>query len=736
MAVPTASRPGLPASARALWAEVQGGTIGSLAVLAVPLSLGLLAFAALGPAAARVGLLATFVTAALGGLVYGLVSRAPLPAAGPSSATALILASLVIALTDDPQLVPGGVPDLPRILAACGLAVALSGVVQVMLGLLGLARLARLVPRPVLAGFMNGVSLLILVGQVPLVMGATPGAPLDLATLAASVPGAVALGLLAIGVIAAVNRVSRAWPAALLALAIGTGAAAALQLLWPTLPTGPRVGPVTTHWPDPTLLMPLLRNDTWLLLGDHAGTVISTALVLGLIGGLESLLSLLALDEQLQARHDARRELQSVGLCNLVCGLLGGLPVVVLRARAVAIIQSGGRGRTAALVGAAVLAALYAVGGPLLAVLPLPVLGGIMVMVAFGLVDRWSGRLLLQGWRREASAELRSGLVVMALVCGITLWQGFAAGVAAGVLLAMVIFVARMNRSLLRSRMTAALRPSRRIYPASVEALLQPLRSQIEVWELEGALFFGNADRLLSLVDGLAADTRVLVLDLRRVGSIDETAAAMLATLGRMLQRRQVLVLLSGVPTGSSCERALLAFDNTLQRLPDADRAIEVAEHHVLGSAADETLTSLPLAKSELLRGLSAEQRAVASAHMTELRLAAGDVLFRQGDAADGLYVLVKGSVSVIGQDGAMSQRFLSISPGMMLGETAMLDGGGRSAGAVADTPALLHHLSSAALDALGQSHPAIANRVHRNIAVHLSTRLRSASAAWWASQH
>jgi SulP family sulfate permease len=71
----------------------------------------------------------------------------------------------------------------------------------------------------------------------------------------------------------------------------------------------------------------------------------------------------------------------------------------------------------------------------------------------------------------------------------------------------------------------------------------------------------------------------------------------------------------------------------------------------------------------------------------------------------------------------------------MMLGETAMLDGGGRTADAVADTFAVLHHLSQRDLQVLEREQPALASRLHANIAVHLSTRLRAASSAWWASQ-
>jgi MFS superfamily sulfate permease-like transporter/CRP-like cAMP-binding protein len=736
MSVPSAALTPSPNPRRG-WAEIRGGIVGSLAVLAVPLSLGLLAFSALGAQAAPVGLMATFVTATVGGVVYGLASRARTPAAGSSSATALVLAALVASLLADPRVASGGSPDLPRVLACCALAVALSGLLQMAFALAGLARLARLVPRPVLAGFMNGVSLLILVGQLPLLLGLQPGSAVDRTALGAAIanPGALLLGSGTVVFILALQRRQRRWPAALIALALGTLLAAVVPAQWPGLSLGPLVGSAPLPWPGVELLAPLMQAAGWPLLADHAGAVLTTALVLALIGGLESLLSLLALDEQLDARHDPKRELLALGLCNLACGLLGGMPAVALRARATAMAQAGGLGASAAVAGSLAFAAVYLLGAPLLAQLPLPVLGGIMVTVAFGLFDRWSAPLLLHGWRGEVSADLRSSLAVMLLVCGMTLWLGFAAGVALGILLSMLIFVARMNRSLLRSRLTAAQQPSRRIYPATVEALLQPLRRDIDVWELEGALFFGNADRLVGLAESLDAGVRALVLDLRRVGSIDETAAAALARVGRMLARRPTLMLLAGLTPGSPPERALLAQGITLPRLPDADRATEVAEQHVLGPAAETTLVARPLEECDLLRGLAPGEVDTVRAEMTELRLFAGQPLFRQGDPADGLYVLTLGSVSVIGHDGSTTQRYLSLSPGMMVGETAMLDGGGRSADAVADGFATLHHLSGEALHRLQAGHPAIAARLHRNIAVHLSRRLRAVSLAWSASR-
>jgi len=720
--------------------ETLAGCTGALTVLPVILTVGLLAFSPLGVAAPHVALLAAFVTASVGGLVHAALSRTSLPASGPSSATALTLASLVAQLMADPRLAPAHAAGLQGIVALCGLSVLLSGALQVGFAWLGLARLARVVPQPVLAGFMNSAALLVVLAQVPLLLDLPLGARPSLDDLGAAHPAALALGL---GTAGAIWLLARRWPrlpAALLGMVAGT----AVHALWSTLGSGQTagatIGPLPSAWPWPPALLPLLGPAGWDLLLAHAGPLALTALALAAIGALESSLNVRAVDQLLNTRHDPRRELAALGCGNMVCGLLGGVPLVVTRLRALATLQAGGHGRIAVLAGPAALGGLYVLGGPLLAVLPLPVLAGVMLMVALGMADRWTGRLLARWWAGDRSRDLALGLAVVALVVGTTLWRGMAAGIGLGVLLSLVAFAARMNRSLVHDRYLASARPSRRIYPAPVEARLRPLREGIVVFELDGALFFGSSDRLLDEADALGADCRCLVLDLRRVSAIDESGAVALQQMMARARRRGIQVALAGMAEGSAAAQALRSFGAGLPHWPDADRAIEAAEQRLLGEAGDagdvRAMAEVPLAESSLLAGLDAGQVAVVASHLQPRHLAAGEVLFAEGEPGDRLYVVSKGSVSILSNADrhGRTQRYLSVSPGMMLGETAMLDGGGRTAGAVADAPTVVHALTLDALDEIGRSHPAVAIRLHRNVAQHLSQRLRGAAGAWRSS--
>ena len=136
--------------------------------------------------------------------------------------------------------------------------------------------------------------------------------------------------------------------------------------------------------------------------------------------------------------------------------------------------------------------------------------------------------------------------------------------------------------------------------------------------------------------------------------------------------------------------------------------------------------------------GLTAAQRARLAACLKPRRLAAGECLFRQGDPGDRLYVITSGSIDVLSAtvpgSAALRQRYVSLSPGMMLGETAMLDGGGRSGEAVAIGETEVHALDDRALLSLRAEDPLLYAQVYRNVAVHLSQRLRAAAWAWRAS--
>jgi CRP-like cAMP-binding protein len=209
-----------------------------------------------------------------------------------------------------------------------------------------------------------------------------------------------------------------------------------------------------------------------------------------------------------------------------------------------------------------------------------------------------------------------------------------------------------------------------------------------------------------------------------------------LQQIAAQLQTHGVVLRLAGLSQASELARTLRSFGLTQNWWPDADRAIEAAEKSLLVAAGVVTLQAVPLASCTLLHGLDAEQLEWVLPHLQAQELQAGEVLFHQGAKGDRLFVLVDGSVSVVSNSdkNGRTQRYVSISPGMLFGETAIFDDGGRTAAVVADAPATVYALTLESLDALDRAHPALGSRLHRNIALHLSQRLRNTTAAWYAA--
>lgn len=471
-------------------------------------------------------------------------------------------------------------------------------------------------------------------------------------------------------------------------------------------------------------------------LAPHLRLLATTAAIVALIGSMESLLNIAAVEQRIGGRADPDRELVALGVATMVSGAAGGLPVVYMRLRVLAAWDAGARRPLSMALVSVLVALVFLFAAPFIARLPTAVVGGIVVMLAIGLFDRWT-RLAVRQWRSgRRDEELTWSLAVAMLVCVVTVVWGFAAGVLSGTALAVWIFMRALDRRLVRSRFTAKEFPSRRLYTAQDELALAPHRPCIRVLELEGALFFGTADRLLDEGERLEPDTKTLIVDLRRVTMIDATGADALSQLSRRLADRGVRLRLSGLRPDDHHDAALRAHGLVLdgvngpQAHPNVDLAIEAAEHEVLTEAVPGRAASIPLVQCHLFDGLDEHQARLLASHMTERRLEAGERLFAPGDPGDDLYVLTEGSINIV--DGNRGHRYVSVSPGMCFGEVALLDRGGRTAGAVADAPSVVHALSAQAFAALLRDEPALAAQVYRNLAIHLSGRLRVAAAAWW----
>lgn len=706
--------------------EAAGGLASAIPGLVHALTLGVLAFAPLGPEHVEVAIRAGFAAAIFGGIAATALSGTPLPATGPRASTSLILAGFVTTLAADPGL------GVPQALALAALCTALAGALQILFGALRLGTLAKFVPYPVIAGFMCGVAILIVLSQLPHLLGLVPaalrGAPLG--WLTAVQPLSAVVGLATAAMIWIIGWRWKRLPAALLGLLAGTAVFYALRAAVGDGAGSPVVGPVPGGLPLPTALGSVLDLAGTPALANHFPGLAATAAVIAIIGSLDSLLAAAAIDVAAGVRHRGNRELVAQGVGNIVSALFAGVPVALSPTRAIPAFRAGGRTRAIGFIASALLAAVLLAGGGALAYLPLAVLGGVMLTVAWGLVDVWTKGLVRRLVAGDRERTLLWSAAVVVLVAAITVLVNFVIAVTAGVFLSMALFIASMNRSLVRTVQNGAARPSRRIYGPEEARALTDARRKIAIVELEGALFFGSAERLGAEVEPLAATARFIVLDLHRVNSIDASGAIALEQLANRLGAAGSSLLLAGVVPDGRHGLALVAagtYSKAEARrwFVDADQAIGWAEDRLLGPARSVSSKEIPLERLALAAGLSEDELASLRRSLRRAELNADEVLFREGEPGDKLYLLARGAVSILVHGGGQQRRIVTFAPGSVFGEAAMLDGAPRSATATVIEDAIVYSLSRRALDALARSDPSLATKLLVNLGRHLSARLR-----------
>jgi anti-anti-sigma regulatory factor len=314
----------------------------------------------------------------------------------------------------------------------------------------------------------------------------------------------------------------------------------------------------------------------------------------------------------------------------------------------------------------------------------------------------------------------------------VTLTISVLPGVLAGVLLACVIFIANMSRPIVRRHYSGA--SSKRMRSAEDAAILRETGARRMVLELHGVLFFGNADDLSHQATKMFGEADMIVLDFRGISDIDVSGATILRHIVEKSRKRRKQLLFCNVPAIHSATIKTVIGDGTEPAVfPDLDSTLEWIEERVLQAHAERRARPavLPLDQHDFLQGLDADDIARLTPYLALRELPAGATLCVEGDQADRMWLLMKGSVSVRLRvaDPRGSRRIASCAMGTTVGEMAFIESGGRrSAGVVADEDTVCYEFERAAFDRILQIHPAMANKLLTNLSRELARRLRRTS--------
>jgi SulP family sulfate permease len=417
-----------------------------------------------------------------------------------------------------------------------GLAIAtlMAGVILIIMGVARLGGAIKFIPYPVTTGFTSGIALIIASQQVKDVLGlrmeSVPAEFLERLVSYGHAIGtiniqAIALSMLAVALILLWPRVNRRVPSPFVALVACTAIAQLMHLDVETI--GSRFGAISFALPTPTL--PSVSFD-------DARNLVSPAITIALLAGIESLLSAVVADGMTGKRHRSNMELIAQGVANLASPLFGGIPATGAIARTATNVRNGARSPVAGIVHALTLLLIALVLGSWAQLIPMCVLGAILLVVAYNMSEWHNFKSLL--------SAPKSDIIVLLITFGLTVIVDLTVAIEAGMVMAAFLFMKRMadvtNVNVIRNEFEETESPT----AGNSNGMTTVPRGTV-VYEINGPFFFGAAETFKETLATTAGRVPVLILRLRNVPAIDATGIHALRHLIRRSHQDGTLVLLT-----------------------------------------------------------------------------------------------------------------------------------------------------------------------------------------------
>lgn len=721
-----------------LSAEIWGALAAMLVAMPSSIAFGVAVYTVLGPGYAAQGALAGILGAVAMGTLAPLVGGTPRLISAPCAPAAAVMAALAAELIaggpgNSPRIAP---QQIPLLMTLVGL---ISGGLQFVYGAIGGGRLIKYIPYPVVSGYLSAVAVLIFLNQVPKFLGV----PAELSLWnALRTPGfwrwpALVVGGTTMAGMMLAPRITRVVPAPILGLAAGLASYFGLALLDPdllelrynTLVVGVVGGTGASFFDQFAGRWTSLAK---IELGDLAPLLIP-ALTLSALLSIDTLKTCVVMDALTRGRHNSNRELLGQGAANLGSALLGGIPGAGTMGATLVNVNSGGKTVLSGMLEGIFALAAFLVFGSLIGWVPIAALAGILILVAFRMFDRASFHLL-----RQKSTILDFIVIAAVILTAVILNLIAAAGVGLG--LAILLFIREQIRgSVIRHKLYGNQISSKRQRLPEEREVINNYGALCMVCELQGPLFFGTTDQLFTELAPELKRCRYVILDMRRVLSVDFTAVHMLEQIGAMLAEHRGHLIFSdlpaSLPTGQHLEVyfdqvGLVKPAQNIRVFDSLDDALEWAEERILEDERQlrqEEEVPLELPEIELLREFEADDTLSAlKSCVVERSYGEGQSIFKRGDAGDELFLIRRGIVRILlPLECGKHHNLATFARGNFFGDMAFLDRGVRSADAMSVTPTDLFVISRKRFDEVSRAHPLLGVRMFARLARALSIRLR-----------
>ncbi|CAI2719580.1 SulP family inorganic anion transporter [Nitrospina watsonii] len=439
--------------------------------------------------------------------------------------------------------------------AGLGLIIAifvLAGLIQVLLGVFRIGSFIQYMPYPVISGFMTGIGVILIVVELFPFMGLE--SPKNVLTVLSQFPAAVpnanlAAVALAAGTMAIIYlfpHVSKAVPSTLVALLVGTLAAAFLGL------------PVPIIGEIPQGLPSLKLEELAGIQASHLTLILIPALTLAGLGAIDTLLTSVIADTKTRTQHDSNRELIGQGCGNMLSGALGGIVGAGTTMSTLVNINTGGRTSLSGIVSSSFLVLVLLGLGAYAQYIPIPVLAGILMTVGLDIID-YKGL-------KHLAAMPRSASFVLVTVFLLTVFVDLIEAVAVGMGISCVVFMKTMSDLGRKQTSLAPLNDLNLDFNGNGDNghfhSLAEVSEQIYVKTVTGPIFFGFARTLTQNIRGLK-NARCVILEMDRVPYIDQTGLYAMEEMVHELSEQGIQVLMAGA------QRQPLEMFHKMKMVPD-----------------------------------------------------------------------------------------------------------------------------------------------------------------------
>ncbi|MFP6825241.1 MAG: SulP family inorganic anion transporter [Pseudohongiellaceae bacterium] len=618
------------------------------------------------------------------------------------------------------------------IIAAIMVSTVVVGLFLLLLGRLKLGNLVRYIPYPVTGGFFAGIGYIFIQGGLTVAGGEQPSFEavsnsefIQLVTPAVALALCLIMGKMfrdnALSVPAILFAAGLIFYAVLFLNEIGLDEAAANGLLPAIESTGSLI---------PVFNWDYVQEIRWMVIMEQADGIVVVALLCSVM----LLLDVSGIELLAQKDLNPDHELQVMGYTNVVNGALGGFPGVHDVSDTALVETLGGRGRLTGFIYSTLVVAAILAGAEFMKIVPTFLLGGLLIYVGLEFLIDWV-------WKARDELPL-SDYVVVILILIVIILSDILQGVTFGFFVAIILFVVNYSKlSVIKIETNGSDHASNVDRDLETRELLNKEGNRVLILVLQGFIFFGTADKLITSIRNRIKDPEAykvdfLVLDFHHVSQLDTSAIITFSKLAQLSDREGFHIVISGADDGSLKQLVKHEFftfgDQEWERVykEQLDTAVDWCERSILADLKIDT-GEHKLALADVLGRIAYEEsdvKLLSDFFVTENRKA-GEYLFNEGDKGESLYFVGSGTVLVVLKALNQKERILrKYKSGAILGEMAIYTGENRTASVRIEEDAQLFRLDKENLEEMSRKFPASTAALHTYIVRVLAERLGRAN--------